>query len=91
MQRKSEMNRTVLRLPRETPRLVLWRPLPEFAEGVQQAIEETFEGLHLWMPWAKELQSLEETVTFLDRADRRFMEGEDFVVSAFSKKPAISC
>jgi RimJ/RimL family protein N-acetyltransferase len=70
-------------LPKETKRLVLRQPSPDFAEAIQEAIEETFEDLHPWMPWAREMQSLEETREFLRSAEAKFIKGEDFVVSAF--------
>ncbi|NIM92961.1 MAG: GNAT family N-acetyltransferase, partial [Anaerolineales bacterium] len=54
--------------------------------AIQEAIEETFEDLHPWMPWAREMQSLEETREFLKAAESKFLEGEDFVVSAFLSK-----
>ena len=70
-------------LPRATDRLVLRRPSPEYAELIQTAIEETFADLHQWMPWAKELQTLAQTRDFLRDAERKFLDGEDFVVSGF--------
>lgn len=79
------MSRILPRLPRETERLVLRRASPDFADEVQQAIEETFEDLHPWMPWAKEMQPLDETREFLAQSQRRFAEGEDFGVSGFLK------
>jgi RimJ/RimL family protein N-acetyltransferase len=80
------MSHPVLPLPRETERLVLRPPSPGCAETIQRAIEETFEDLQRWMPWASQLQSLEETRDFLSVAERRFFEGEDFAVSAFLKQ-----
>jgi RimJ/RimL family protein N-acetyltransferase len=73
-------------LPRETERMVLRRPSPDYAVVIQQAIEETFESLHRWMPWAKNPQSLQQIRDFLADAERRFVDGEDFVVSAFLKE-----
>jgi RimJ/RimL family protein N-acetyltransferase len=80
------MSLQVLPLPRETQRLVLRPPSPDYAEIIQEAIEETFEDLHRWMPWASQLQSLEETRDFLKVAERKFLKGEDFVVSAFLRQ-----
>jgi len=70
-------------LPHHTQRLVLQPPRPEDADIIQEAIEESFEGLHLWMPWAAQMQSLEATRDFLARAQSSFHEGEDFAMSAF--------
>jgi RimJ/RimL family protein N-acetyltransferase len=66
--------------------LILRKPSPEFAESVQEAIEETFEDLHPWMPWARRMQTLGETTEFLTESERRFGKGEDFVVSGFLKE-----
>jgi RimJ/RimL family protein N-acetyltransferase len=66
--------------------LILRQPSPDFAGAVQEAIEETFADLHPWMPWAKEMQPLEETREFLADSQRKFAEGTDFVVSAFLKE-----
>jgi RimJ/RimL family protein N-acetyltransferase len=76
----------VLSLPRNTRRLILRPPSTGDAETIQRAIEETYEDLHRWMPWASSLQTLEETCGFLKEAERRYLEGEDFAVSAFLKE-----
>ncbi len=47
-----------------TPRLVLRPPLAEDAETVNEAICETFQALHEWMPWAKDRPSVEDTREF---------------------------
>ena len=78
-----EMIHQLPSLPKETERLVLRKPSPDFAETLQKAIEETFEDLRPWMPWAREMQTLNETREFLTAAELKFLEGEDFVVLAF--------
>ncbi|MCJ7568139.1 MAG: GNAT family N-acetyltransferase [Anaerolineales bacterium] len=80
------MDHPILPLPRETERLVLRPPSPDYAEMIQDAIEETFDDLHPWMPWASHKQSLEETKNFLKVAENKFLEGEDFGVSVFLRK-----
>jgi ribosomal-protein-serine acetyltransferase len=80
------MSHPILPLPRETERLVLHLPSPDDAETIQLAIEETFEDLHQWMPWAINLQSLDETRDFLMAAESKFTEGKDFAISAFHRK-----
>ena len=69
----------------ETPRLLLRRPDPEDAESVQAAIDESFEDLHRWMPWAVRLQPLEETKAFIERTRAGFEAGEDFGLLGFLK------
>jgi len=83
MRLEAEMSHQLPPLPKETERLVLRHPSPDFAETIQEAIEETFEDLRPWMPWAREMQTLEVTREFLKSAEGKFLEGEDFVVSAF--------
>lgn len=77
------MNHPVLHLPHYTQRLILRPPSPDDATIIHEAIQESFEGLHQWMPWAVQLQSLEDTRTFLADANSKFRKGEDFAVSAF--------
>ena len=79
------MKRPRLRLPRETQRLVLCPPDPAHARQVQDAIEETFDDLHRWMPWARQLQPFHETKAFLEYAEEQLDAGEDFGVLAFLK------
>lgn len=75
----------ILPLPRETQRLILRPPSPENAAAIQEAIEESFPELHVWMDWAVTLQSLEETKAILTRARARYESMEDFGVHAFLK------
>jgi RimJ/RimL family protein N-acetyltransferase len=61
-------------------------PAPEDADEVQAAIEESFDALHDWMPWAAKLQSLEETRAFIERARSAYAAGEDFALFGFLKE-----
>jgi ribosomal-protein-serine acetyltransferase len=80
------MSHPIPTLPKETERLILRQPSPDDAETIQYAIEETFEDLHHWMPWAIHFQSLDETREFLEAAESRFSRGEDFAISAFHRQ-----
>jgi ribosomal-protein-serine acetyltransferase len=73
-------------LPFETERLVLRAPSPDHAPAVQEAIEESFEALHPWMPWAVKLQTFEETQDFLARSERQFKADENYVVLGFLRE-----
>ena len=77
------MQQRVLPLPRLTQRLVLQPPSPENAAAVQEAIEESFSELQVWMDWAATLQSLETTKAVLTRARTKYEAMEDFAVHAF--------
>lgn len=75
--------RCIFPLPRTTRRLVLQPPSPENAAAIQEAIEESFTELHVWMDWARTLQSLEETKLILELANARYESMEDFTVHGF--------
>ena len=79
------MTRRILPLPRESRRVVLRPPSPGNAAAVQEAIEESFADLRVWMDWATTLQSLDDTQAVLERAAASFEAGEDFAVHAFLK------
>ena len=80
------MDHRILPLPVETRRLVLRPASAQDALIVQAAVEESFESLHPWMPWAAQPQSLEETQAFLAGAETRFRSGEEFAVSGFLRE-----
>jgi len=75
----------ILPLPRETYRLILRTPLPNDAAAIQEAVEESFTDLHIWMDWATTLQSIDETKAVLKRARASYESAEDFAVSAFQR------
>jgi RimJ/RimL family protein N-acetyltransferase len=77
--------RNRLPLPRETERLILRTPLATDAVAIQEAIEESFADLHVWMDWATTLQSLEVTEANQRRHQANYEAAEDFTVSAFRK------
>lgn len=77
------MRQSLPSLPHETQRLVLRAAAFRFADVMQEAIEETYEGLRHWMPWSKEPQSLDATKEYLAEAERRYRDGEDFAVAVF--------
>jgi RimJ/RimL family protein N-acetyltransferase len=77
------MKPCILPLPRETERLILRTPLPTDAESIQEALEESFADLHIWMDWATTLQSLDDTRAIIERHQVNYKSAEDFTVSAF--------
>jgi RimJ/RimL family protein N-acetyltransferase len=77
------MERRALTVPRFTERLVLRPPSAENASAVQEALEESFASLHVWMDWATTLQSLEDTKAILDQARAKYESMEEFQVHAF--------
>jgi len=79
------MERHKLSLPRETERLILRTPLATDATAIQEAIEESFAELHIWMDWAATQQSLEVTRTVLKQHQANYEAADDFAISAFLK------
>jgi RimJ/RimL family protein N-acetyltransferase len=77
------MEYRILPSPRVTERLVLRPPSPENAVAVQEALEESFAELQLWMDWATTLQSLEDTKAILRQARAKYESMEEFQVHAF--------
>lgn len=71
--------------PLETARLVLRPPSPADALDVQSAVEESFDDLHRWMPWARQLQTLDQTKAFIERALAAAQAGEDFPLLGFRR------
>jgi RimJ/RimL family protein N-acetyltransferase len=57
----------------ETERLILRAPRAGDGAMVQPAIEESFEQLHRWMPWARTLQPLETTELVMRRGAAEFL------------------
>ena len=74
-----------LPLPRETQRLILRTPLPTDAAAIQEALEESFADLQIWMDWATTLQSIDDTRARIEQHQANYMSAEDFTVSAFLK------
>jgi RimJ/RimL family protein N-acetyltransferase len=62
--------------PITTERLVLRAPTVEDAEELNAAIHETWDLLHLWMPWAVTKPSMDESrAKCAEMADRAAMRG----------------
>ena len=74
-----------LPLPRETRRLILRTPLPTDAAAIQEALEESFVDLHIWMDWATTLQSIEDTRAIIKKHQANYLSAKDFTISAFLK------
>src|SRR5437588_7349473 len=70
----------------ETERLRLRAPRAGDGAMVQAAIEESFDELHRWMPWARTLQSAETTELVLRRAAADFIARTDMVFVILRKE-----
>jgi RimJ/RimL family protein N-acetyltransferase len=84
-------DRPELPLEIRTPRLVLRAPHPDFAPAVNEAIAESFEALHQWMPWAAELPSVEDSRLQQARGREAFLAREDLPVVIFRGDRVVGC
>lgn len=81
------MNPILLELPEtiETERLLIRPPLPGDGKEMNAAIRETFDDLHVWMDWAKEVPSEEESETYARLGRAKFLERSDIPLLIFLK------
>jgi RimJ/RimL family protein N-acetyltransferase len=79
---------TLLDIPRhiETARMSIRCPRPGDGRVVNEAIRETFESLHVWMPWAKTLPTAADSENFAREAAARYRKGEDFGLMLWDKQ-----
>ncbi|MEZ0325412.1 MAG: GNAT family N-acetyltransferase [Fimbriimonas sp.] len=68
-----------------TDRLELRAPRVEDAAAVNEAILETFDQLHRWLPWALHPPSLEETIEVCTRMAEKWSERKDFPLFGFER------
>jgi RimJ/RimL family protein N-acetyltransferase len=71
--------------PFETERLILRPPCEEDVPQVLDAIEESFETLEAWMPWAQRMPTLEEQLGYAREARRKFDAAEDLPFYVYDK------
>lgn len=69
----------------ESDRLTLRAPRPGDGAEVNAAVRETFDDLKVWMPWAQQMPTLEESEAFVRRAQCEFLERKDLVLFLFLK------
>ncbi len=69
----------------ETERLVLRSPRQGDGAEVNAAIREMYDDLHLWMPWADHVPTMEETEAHCCQSAKEYERGEDFGIAAYRK------
>ncbi|WP_039863025.1 GNAT family N-acetyltransferase [Planococcus donghaensis] len=82
------MNSILLNVPSElkTERLLLRAPsYTGDAEAVNRAVEDSIQELRQWLPFAREVPTLEETEISLREAHIKFLERENFRFLIFQK------
>ena len=72
----------------ETERLLICAPHPDQIEAIHEAVVESWERLHEWMPWAaaSEPQTLEDTAINTRQACVKFLERSDLRLHLFLKE-----
>ncbi|MFO7322199.1 MAG: GNAT family N-acetyltransferase [Chloroflexota bacterium] len=73
----------------ETKRLVIRAPRPGDGPAINEAIRESHEALHEWMPWARTLPSVEESEAFVRQAAAKFALREDLPMLLFRKEDGL--
>ena len=77
----------------ESKRLTIRAPLPGDGAEISAAIRETFDDLKIWMPWAHEIPTVEESEERVRRARCDFLSREELWLLLFLKgtKTLVGC
>ena len=69
----------------KSDRLTIRAPRPGDGAEINAAVQETFDDLKVWMPWAQQMPTLEESETFVRRSQCEFLAREDLTLFLFLK------
>ena len=69
----------------ESDRLTIRVPRPGDGAEINAAVRETFDDLKVWMPWAQQMPTLEESESFVRRAQCDFLAREELTLFLFLK------
>ena len=69
----------------ESDRLTIRAPRPGDGAEINAAVRETFDDLKVWMPWAQQMPTLEESEAFVRRAQCQFLAREELTLFLFLK------
>ena len=69
----------------ESDRLTIRAPRPGDGAEINAAVRETFDDLKIWMPWAQQIPTSEESEAFVRRAQCQFLEREELTLFLFLK------
>lgn len=73
----------------DTPRLLIRAPRPGDGAAANAAIRESFDELHLWMPWAQSLPSVEETEAYARHAAASWLTRRDLPLFVFRREDGL--
>ena len=69
----------------ESDRLTIRAPRPGDGVEINAAVRETFDDLKVWMPWAQQMPTLEESESYVRRAQCQFLAREELTLFLFLK------
>ncbi len=69
----------------DTERLTVRSPMPGDGEELQAAVAESIDDLRPWLPWAKEIPTVEEEEIAVRKGHARFLTREDLWLLLFLK------
>ena len=69
----------------ESDRLTIRSPCVGDGTEINAAVRETFDDLKPWMPWAQQMPTLEESESFVRRAQCDFLAREELTLFLFLK------
>ncbi len=69
----------------ESNRLTIRAPRAGDGAEVNAAVRETFDDLKVWMPWAQQMPTLEESESFVRRSQSEFLARDDLMLLLFLK------
>lgn len=72
-------------MPIETPRLILRNVLPGDGKAMFEAKAESMAELKLWMPWAKDLGTIEDSEIVARENHAQFILRKDMMILGFEK------
>ena len=69
----------------ESDRLTIRAPRAGDGPEINAAVQETFDDLKVWMPWAQQMPTLEESESFVRRSRCEFLARENLTLFLFVK------
>ena len=69
----------------ESDRLAIRAPRTGDGTPIHAAVQETFDDLQPWMPWAQQMPTLEGSESYACRAQYQFLAREDLALLLFLK------
>ena len=87
MKEENLMDALLLDFPEsfESDRLTIRAPRVGDGAEINAAVRETFDDLKVWMPWAQQIPTSEESESYVRRSQCQFLAREDLMLLLFLK------